>query len=175
MHSAESLQAYPIKLNFNQIQELIPHRPPFIFVTNAEIISVDKINGWCRWDKGNPILEGHFPEFPIVPGVLLVEAAAQLVAAIISYSAQTYPDRFRRTDMPTDPIGVLTIIKRVMFHKPVFPDEIIFYRVVLNPPVGFMFIAQCEAIGSDEKKICTCEIGVAIADRSNLSTKLSSV
>jgi 3-hydroxymyristoyl/3-hydroxydecanoyl-(acyl carrier protein) dehydratase len=160
--------ASPIALDCDQVQSLIPHRSPFLFVTRAEILSSDQINGWCRWESDNPLLAGHFPAFAIVPGVLLVEAAAQLVGSLIGYNAQQVPSRYGVNVPPEKLVGVLASIKRATFHKPVFPDESILFQVTIDPPIGPMFLAHCEAIGSAGQKICKCELSVAIAAKSGL-------
>ena len=73
-----------MELDANQIQEIIPHRPPFLLV--------DKITDYepGQWAKGikavtvnEPFFAGHFPQYHVMPGVLIIEALAQVGAVAI--------------------------------------------------------------------------------------------
>ena len=73
-----------MELNIEQIQEIIPHRPPFLLV--------DKITDYVpgEWAKGikavtvnEPFFVGHFPQYKVMPGVLIIEALAQVGAVAI--------------------------------------------------------------------------------------------
>ena len=73
-----------MELNIEQIQEIIPHRPPFLLV--------DKITDFVpgEWAKGikavtvnEPFFTGHFPQYRVMPGVLIIEALAQVGAVAI--------------------------------------------------------------------------------------------
>lgn len=156
-----------MKFGSDQLQLLIPHRRPFNFVESAEIVGQSEINGVCTWDLQNPIFEGHFPEFSVVPGVLIVEAAAQLAGVLIAYNGQKILD-----DAPGGAsgqyIGVLIGIKRASFHKPVFPGDKISFKVSVGNPMAGMIIAKGEAVGADARKICKCELSIAIVEKSSL-------
>ena len=73
-----------MELNIEQIQEIIPHRPPFLLVDKI----VDYVPG--EWAKGikavtvnEPFFVGHFPQYKVMPGVLIIEALAQVGAVAI--------------------------------------------------------------------------------------------
>ena len=73
-----------MELNIEQIQEIIPHRPPFLLVDKI----IDYVPG--EWAKGikavtvnEPFFVGHFPQYKVMPGVLIIEALAQVGAVAI--------------------------------------------------------------------------------------------
>jgi 3-hydroxyacyl-[acyl-carrier-protein] dehydratase len=76
-------------LNATQIQEIIPHRYPFLLVDRIlEMESGKRAVGLKNVTVNEPFFEGHFPGYPIMPGVLIVEALAQVGAvAILSLEA----------------------------------------------------------------------------------------
>ncbi len=159
-----------VKLDASQVTRLIPHRAPFLFVVSAEVLGPHDIRGTCRWDAGNPLFDGHFPAFPVVPGVLMMEAAAQLAGVLIAHQAQQ-----REPSGATaleDPIGVLIGVKRASFHKPVLPDESLIYNLTIDNFVAGMVSARAEAVGATGQKVCKCELSVAIVEKSSLVATL---
>lgn len=102
----------------------LPHREPFIFVQKV-IESVPGESAVCesRFPLDTPFFEGHFPENPIVPGVILTEALAQA-----SGIAAGVPERKRSF--------FLTAIRQMKFPGPALPDEVIRFKSVKSMEVG---------------------------------------
>lgn len=104
-----------MKYNSNEIQEIIPHRYPFLLVDKI----IDGVEG--EWAKGikcvttnEPFFQGHFPEYKVMPGVLIIEALAQVGAvAILSL------DEFKGK------IALFGAIKNAKFKKQVFPGDVL--------------------------------------------------
>lgn len=75
-------------LNIDQIKEIIPHRYPFLLVDTILELEVGKrAVGLKNVTVNEPFFQGHFPEYPVMPGVLIVEAMAQ-VGAVALLSAE---------------------------------------------------------------------------------------
>lgn len=111
-------------LNISDIKKLIPHREPFLFIENCNIIEKGKIGESFRTFNSNEyFFEGHFPENPIVPGVILVEAMAQTAGVVVS---ETLSDEKNRSVL-------FMSVNKAKFRKPVFPNyKINFYVEMLN-------------------------------------------
>ena len=104
----------------DEIKELIPHREPFLFIDElTDIIKLKCATGIKTFTVADDFFKGHFPEQPVVPGVILVEMMAQTAAALIAYSFK---------EETFDKIVYLMNISDTKFRKPVFPgDEIYAY------------------------------------------------
>ncbi len=159
-----------VNLDATQVARLIPHRAPFLFVESVEIIGACDIFGACRLEPYNPIFDGHFPGFPVVPGVLMVEAAAQVAGVLMAYQAQQRETS--DTASAINPIGVLIGVKRASFHKPVLPGELLIYTVTIDNVVAGMVSAWAEAVGGAGQKVCKCELSIAIVEKSSLIARL---
>ena len=111
-------------LNIEEIKKLIPHREPFLFIEECTIIQKGKIGESFRsFDEAEYFFEGHFPDNPIVPGVVIVEAMAQTAGVVVSDSL-----------IKSDGQSVLFMsINKAKFRKPVLPNyKIKFYVQMIN-------------------------------------------
>jgi len=111
-------------LDVNQIRQILPHRYPFLLVDRIIEMDDDHIVGIKNVTANEPFFQGHFPEFPVMPGVLIVEAMAQTAGVQVLSSI---PDRdqklvflvavdaarFRRRVVPGDQLRIeMRVIKR---------------------------------------------------------------
>ena len=109
-----------MKLGSNEINNLIPHRSPFLFIDECEILEKGKKGIASRVFKDDEyFFQGHFPGNPIVPGVIIVEALAQTAGVIVSASLTEYNEKS----------VLFTSINKVKFRKPVLPNEKIIFEV----------------------------------------------
>ena len=111
-------------LTIEKIKNLIPHRKPFLFIEECKIIERGKVGESTRTFYENEyFFEGHFPDNPIVPGVVIVEAMAQTAGVVVSESLIDNQDQ-----------SVLFMsINKAKFRKPVLPNyNIKFYVEMLN-------------------------------------------
>lgn len=109
-------------LNIDDIKKLIPHREPFLFLEDCEITDPGKAGVSTRiFYKNEYFFEGHFPNNPIVPGVVIVEALAQTAGVVVSANLSDASDK-----------SVLFMsISKAKFRKPVLPNYKITFKVEL--------------------------------------------
>ena len=111
-------------LDIEEIKKLIPHRNPFLFIEQCKIIQRGKIGESFRtFHESEYFFEGHFPNNPIVPGVVIVEAMAQTAGVVVSENLINTNDQ-----------SVLFMsINKAKFRKPVLPNyKIKFYVELIN-------------------------------------------
>ena len=81
-------------LDINEIQKILPHRPPFLLVDRIlEIEPSKRIVGIKNVTVNEPFFVGHFPSFPVMPGVLIIEAMAQTGGVLV---LREFPDPSQR-------------------------------------------------------------------------------
>lgn len=74
-------------LDVDQIQQLLPHRAPFLFLEKlTDIVPGESAIGHKAVSFNEPHFQGHFPDFPVMPGVLIVEAMAQAAGALVMHT-----------------------------------------------------------------------------------------
>ena len=109
-----------MNLNLEEIKLLIPHRKPFLFVDECEII-IPGEHGISKktFNDNEYFFEGHFPNNPIVPGVIIVEAMAQTAGIVVSYKLREYSDK-----------SVLFMsVNKAKFRKPILPNDTVKFEV----------------------------------------------
>lgn len=109
-------------LNIDQIKELIPHRYPFLLVDKiVELEEGKRAVGVKNVTVNEPFFQGHFPEYPLMPGVLIVEAMAQ-VGAVVMMSIEENKGK----------LGVFAGIDKVRFKREVRPGDILTMEVEMT-------------------------------------------
>ena len=109
-----------MKLDIDEIKKLIPHRDPFLFVDTCEII-IPGEHGKSEkiFSKNEYFFKGHFPDNPILPGVIIVEAMAQTAGIVVSYKLKDFEEK-----------SVLFMsVNKAKFRKPILPNDHIFFEV----------------------------------------------
>jgi len=141
------------------IFELIPHRAPFLFVTQAEYVSETEIIGVALWPEEHPILMGHFPGKPIVPGVCQVEATAQLAGLLIAYEARRSGSWQPVDSAPMS--GVLASIRQASFHAPLLPGQPLNLALTLRALSAYLYLVKAEGHLAD-RRVMACELVIAL-------------
>ena len=107
-------------LDARAIQELLPHRYPFLLVDRiVELVPRERIVGLKQVTINEPFFQGHFPGAPVMPGVLIVEALAQVGALL---ALREIEDRAQK-------LVLFTGIKEARFRQPVVPGDTLMLEV----------------------------------------------
>lgn len=114
----------PTLIDVTEIRQILPHRYPFLLVDRIVELSEDRIVGIKNVTANEPFFQGHFPDFPVMPGVLIVEAMAQTAGVHVLRQLEDRANmnvflvsvdaaRFRRPVVPGDQLRMeMTVIKR---------------------------------------------------------------
>ena len=127
-------------MDINRIRELLPHRYPFLLVDKIIEIGGDYIVGVKNITANEPFFQGHFPQEPVMPGVLQVEAMAQTGGLLVLNSVDE-PERYSTYFMKID---------GVKFRHKVVPGDTLIFRLELLAPIrrgistmkGYVFVGD---------------------------------
>ena len=133
-------------MDVNRIRELLPHRYPFQLVDKVIAIGANYIVGVKNITANEPFFVGHFPQEPVMPGVLQIEAMAQ-VGGLLVLNSVDEPERYSTYFLKID---------NVKFRQKVVPGDTLLFRVELLAPIrrgistmkGYAFVGEkvvCEA------------------------------
>lgn len=110
-------------MNIQKIMEVLPHRYPFLLVDRIEEVEEGvKAIGYKNVTINEPFFQGHFPGHPIMPGVLIIEAMAQVGGAYVSVKDNVAENR----------VTYFVGIDNARFRKPVLPGDILRMEMELN-------------------------------------------
>src|ERR1700732_1481198 len=100
-------------LDIQAIRDILPHRYPMLLVDSILELEEERIVGIKNVTLNEPFFIGHFPDFPVMPGVLIVEAMAQTAGVLV---LKSIPDRERK-------LVLLVAIETARFRRPVVPGD----------------------------------------------------
>lgn len=132
-------------MNMKDIKELLPHRKPFLFVDRLEKVEENEIIGYKLFSEAEFFFKGHFPQYPVVPGVILIETMAQCGGAGISASGALGNALF-----------FLATVEKAKFRQQVRPgDEV--KMVITNLKVSRKMIRQSGKAYVGDKLVAEAE------------------
>src|ERR1700692_2708781 len=100
-------------MDIQQIWDILPHRYPMLLVDRIEVLEEDRVVGIKNVTVNEPFFAGHFPDFPVMPGVLIIEAMAQVAGVLV---LSQIPDRHSK-------LVLWASVEQAKFRKPVRPGD----------------------------------------------------
>ena len=141
-------------LDIDAIREILPHRYPFLLVDRIEELEAERVVGIKNVTVNEPFFAGHFPDYPVMPGVLIIEAMAQ-VAGVLVLSG--IPDRKSK-------LVLLAGVDGAKFRKPVRPgDQLRMEMKILRSRASMAKISGTATV--DGAIVAEAEMLCVLADR----------
>lgn len=144
-----------VVLDCNAINKLIPHRYPFLLVDKIiDLVPKERVVGVKNVTQNEPHFTGHFPDHPIMPGVLIVEAMAQTGAVLMLDTIEN----------PETKVAYFMAIDKVKFRKPVMPGD----QIIMEVKLLRYRPTSCKMMGTafvDGEMVCQAEFLAAVVDK----------
>ena len=140
-----------------EIRQLIPHRYPFLLVDRIDELEPGvRALGVKNVTQNEPFFQGHFPDYPVMPGVLIIEAMAQVGAVGVMVGGDH-----------SDKLALFAGIDGVRFRRQVVPGDVLTMEVEIVRLKGRVGRGKGRATVSDER-VCEAELMFAFADREEI-------
>jgi 3-hydroxyacyl-[acyl-carrier-protein] dehydratase len=140
-----------------EIRGLIPHRYPFLLVDRIEELEPGvRAVGTKNVTQNEPFFEGHFPDYPVMPGVLIIEAMAQVGAVGVMTGGEH-----------KDKLALFAGIDGVRFRRQVVPGDVLRMAVEIERLKGRVGRGKGRA-SVDDERVCEAQLMFAFAERGQL-------
>jgi len=147
--------------NREQIKEIIPYDDPFLWVDEVEKIEGDFITAYKETKTTDPYFKGHFVDFPIMPGVLVVEGIAQAGTILLRQRIKDHKNKHLLAYQ----------VRSALFYEPIFPGDKIKYKVRFLAMYADKIANFTGEAYVNESKKCEVRFSIAIVDKSELNQK----
>ncbi|MEP7351800.1 MAG: 3-hydroxyacyl-ACP dehydratase FabZ [Acidobacteriota bacterium] len=153
--SATDSAPIPRSMNIDEIRQILPHRYPMLLVDRIDELEQERVVGIKNVTANEPFFVGHFPDFPVMPGVLIVEAMAQVAGVLV---LSQIPDRANK-------LVLLVSVDGAKFRRPVRPGDQL--RIEMNVLKRKASIAKMSGTASvNGIVVAEAEVMCKLADRS---------
>ena len=144
-----------LSADITKVMKLLPHRYPFLLVDRIQDMDGDESAvGIKNVTINEPFFQGHFPDFPVMPGVLIIEGLAQTAGALcVNSLGETYKPQ----------VVYFMGIERAKFRRPVVPGDVLCYHVRKIRSRGrvWRFFGEAKVNG---QTVAEAEVSAMIAD-----------
>ncbi len=137
------------------VTDLIPHRPPFLFVDELVSEAPGTLTARRTWRAEEDFYRGHYPGAPITPGVLLCEAVFQTAACYMALKARAAGAK------PGEGVPLIAKINDVRFRNPVYPGESVVIEVKEQEAIGGFTMLSGAMKKSDGARVMNLDFAVA--------------
>ena len=151
-----------MELTKEEIKKIIPYDDPFLWVDEVESIEGNSITGFKQTSPQDSYFKGHFVDFPIMPGVLVVEGIAQTGTILLR---KKIGESHKKNHL------LAYQVRSAIFYKPIFPGDKIKYRVELLGFYGFKIANFKGEAFVDEERKCEVRFSCAVVDKDEFKTK----
>ncbi|MDR1732735.1 MAG: 3-hydroxyacyl-ACP dehydratase FabZ [Synergistaceae bacterium] len=128
-------------MDITEIMKMLRHRYPFLMVDRIVEYSENHVVGYKNVTINEPFFQGHFPDEPVMPGVLILESMGQVASILVAV---------RLGDVQTGMIAFLTGVDKARFRKPVRPGDRLLTHAELTKVRGFVGKAKVTGYVDDE-------------------------
>ena len=143
-----------------EIQKILPHRYPFLLLDRVSNLEVGKsIEGYKNVSISEPIFQGHFPDHPIYPGVMIIEGMAQ-AGGVLAFKSSSVTEQ---KDADNKVVYFMSIDK-AKFRAPVRPGDQLIYKLSVIKNRGAIWQLDAKAYVND-KLVAQAELKAMIVDK----------
>ncbi len=130
-------------MDTTKIMEILPHRPPFLFIDKIYELTDDLVIGVKNVTIDEDFFKGHFPDYPVMPGVIIIEAMAQMGGILV----------MSKLDDPQNYLTFFAKIDKVRFRNKVLPGDTIIFKCSLLGPFR-RGICHMQGLAYANNKLC---------------------
>ncbi|WP_041956118.1 3-hydroxyacyl-ACP dehydratase FabZ [Sulfurospirillum arsenophilum] len=143
-----------------EIQKILPHRFPFLLVDRITgLVPGESIEGFKNITIGEQIFQGHFPDHPIYPGVMIIEGMAQ-AGGVLAFKSM---DEEKQEDTKEKVVYFMSI-DNAKFRSPVKPGDQLVYKLNVLKHRGNIWVLEAKAY-VDDKLVAEAELKAMIVDK----------
>ncbi|WP_187647163.1 3-hydroxyacyl-ACP dehydratase FabZ [Nitrosophilus labii] len=147
-------------LDVVEIQNILPHRFPFLLIDRVTDIKVNQyIEGYKNVTIAEQVFQGHFPDHPIYPGVMIIEGIAQ-AGGVLAFKSMSKEEQ----ESAQDKVVYFMSIDKAKFRNPVRPGDRLVYKINVIKHKGAIWVLEGKAY-VDDKLVAEAELKAMVVDK----------